>query len=103
MGYNSKTYAPSKLGDDTRNRGQAGFCTTTPAHSSKTRIAEQKSSSPHPRAIVARNICSVNAVAGIGTSIALADSSARPTSLCIHLVAKLVRKSRASTYGALKE
>src|SRR5262249_38876809 len=81
----------------TGRRFYSCFCTTTPAHSSKTRIAEQKSSSPHPRAIVACNICSVSAVAGNGTFIALAVSRAKPKSLCIHFVAKFVRKSRAMT------
>src|ERR1700723_348612 len=44
------------------------FLTSMEAHSSKTRIDEQKSSSPQPFAIAARSICSVSAVIGRGTS-----------------------------------
>src|SRR6202041_3862262 len=44
--------------------------TVTLAHSSKTRIVPQKSSSPHPLAMVALSICSVSAVDGSGTSSA---------------------------------
>ena len=42
------------------------FFTSTPATSSKTRIAEQKSSSPHPLAIVARSSFVEASPEGIG-------------------------------------
>src|SRR5580658_9718852 len=74
----------------------------TPAHSSKTRIVEQKSSSPQPLAMAARSICSVSAVDGRGTSILLADSRARPMSLVIHLVESRASKSTRKDIGSLE-
>src|SRR5579875_2145272 len=77
------------------------FCTVTPVQSSKTRMVEQKSSSPEPQAMAARIICAVSAVAGSGTFIAFPVSRANPTSLAIHFRAKLVWKSRLKINGAL--
>src|SRR5665213_1473646 len=77
------------------------FLTTILAQSSKTRIVEQKSSSPQPLAMVACSIWWVTAVIGRGKSNDSASSMASPTYLCIHLVEKLVTKSRLRMKGAL--
>ena len=78
------------------------FLISSPVQSSKTRIAEQKSSSPQPLATAARNMFSVTELAGTGTLSRRAMSVAKQTSLCIHLAEKCVVKSRFRMNGALK-